>query len=200
MLSYPLWRIPPTLPESQPHHHSCSAYNLSVSLLSLFPSSAFGGLSSAIISPLLPFVRAPQHSHPFNLSCTQPLAQYFKLISKINFFNWSAVDLQCRVNFCCRAPWFSYTHIYIHILFLNILFHYDLSQDIKYSSLGYTLGPCLLSILHIKVDLCSPPPRTPSLPEPPPPWQPPVCFLRPWFWFCAQRFAYFYTVGPKLSI
>ena len=26
--------------------------------------------------------------------------------------------------------------------FLNILFHYDLSQDTDYSSLGYTLGPC----------------------------------------------------------
>ena len=31
-----------------------------------------------------------------------------------------------------------------HILF-NILFHYGLSQDIKDSSLSYTVGPCCLS-------------------------------------------------------
>ena len=134
-----------------------------------------------------------QHPHPFNLSCMQPLAQYFKLILKINFFNWSAVDLPCCVNFCCTATWFSYTYLYICIIFLTILFHYDLSQDIKYSSLGYTLGPCLLSIRRIKAYVCSLQPPTPSLPELPPPWQPPVC---PWFWFCAQRFIHCYTVGP----
>ena len=37
----------------------------------------------------------------------------------------------------------------IHILF-QILFHYSLSQDIDYSSLCYTVGPCL-SILYILV-------------------------------------------------
>ena len=39
--------------------------------------------------------------------------------------------------------------IYIYIPF-PILFHYDLSQDIEYSSLCYTVGPCL-SILDIIV-------------------------------------------------
>ena len=38
----------------------------------------------------------------------------------------------------------SVIHIYIYILF-HILFHYDLSQDIEYSSLCYTVGPCCLS-------------------------------------------------------
>ena len=38
--------------------------------------------------------------------------------------------------------------------FFNILFHYGLSQEIGYSSLCYTVGPCCLSILYIKVYIC----------------------------------------------
>ena len=38
--------------------------------------------------------------------------------------------------------------IYIHIIFY-ILFYYDLSQDIEYSSLCYIIGPCCLFILNI---------------------------------------------------
>ena len=63
---------------------------------------------------------------------------FFKLI-----FYWSIVDL-CYVNFCCTANWLSYTHIYI-------LFHCDLSQDIEYSFLCYTVGPCCFSILYVIV-------------------------------------------------
>ena len=45
-----------------------------------------------------------------------------------------------------------YTHTYIYILFLfQILFHYRLLQDIEYSSLCYTVGPCCLSILYVVV-------------------------------------------------
>ena len=36
----------------------------------------------------------------------------------------------------------------------DILFHCGLSQDIEYSSLCYTIGPCCLSILHIVVCIC----------------------------------------------
>ena len=43
-----------------------------------------------------------------------------------------------------------YVHIYSHIY---TLFHYDLSQDIEYHSLCYTVGPCCLSILHIYTGL-----------------------------------------------
>ena len=43
-------------------------------------------------------------------------------------------------NFCCTAWWLSHTCISFHILF-----HYHFSQDIKSSSLSYTVGPCHLS-------------------------------------------------------
>ena len=29
------------------------------------------------------------------------------------YFNWSPVDLQCCVNYCCMAKWFSYSYICI---------------------------------------------------------------------------------------
>ena len=38
--------------------------------------------------------------------------------------------------------------------FFYILFHYGLSQDIKYCSLCYIVGPCCLSILYIMVYIC----------------------------------------------
>ena len=41
-----------------------------------------------------------------------------------------------------------YIYMYIHILF-HVLFHYGLSQEIGYSSLGYTVRPCCLSMLYI---------------------------------------------------
>ena len=40
--------------------------------------------------------------------------------------------------------------LYLNTLFY-ILFHYGLLQDIEYSSLCYTVGPCCLSILHVIV-------------------------------------------------
>lgn len=45
-----------------------------------------------------------------------------------------------------------YMHTYIHLF--NILFHYGLFQDIAGSSLGYTVGHCCLSILHMSVYKC----------------------------------------------
>ena len=53
------------------------------------------------------------------------------------------VDVQCCFSFRCTAKWFSYTYIYICFL-SKILFHYNLSQDIEYSSLCYTFLLCII--------------------------------------------------------
>ena len=63
----------------------------------------------------------------------------FNLLQPFFFCCWSIVDLQSCVNFYGTAKWFSYTYIYI---LFYILFQYSLSQDIEYSSLCYTVGPC----------------------------------------------------------
>ena len=47
----------------------------------------------------------------------------------------------------------SVIHIHIFILF-QILYPYRLLQNIEYSSLCYTVGPCALSILYIIVCVC----------------------------------------------
>ena len=62
--------------------------------------------------------------------------------------------------------------IHIETFFLKILFHYGLSQEIGYSFLCCTVGPCCLSILNVIV--CTYQPHTPSasLSLPPPSWQP----------------------------
>ena len=45
-------------------------------------------------------------------------------------------------------------HDLAHYVFFNILFHYDLLQDIEYSSLCCTIGLYCLSILFIVVCIC----------------------------------------------
>ena len=75
------------------------------------------------------------------------------------------VDLQCCINLCCIAKWFSYTYIYI---FFHILFHYNLSQDIEDSSLCYRVGPCCLCTLYMIVCICWPQTPRPSIPPPTP--------------------------------
>ena len=85
--------------------------------------------------------------------------RYF-FLSFFLFKSRRIVDLQCYVSFWYIAKQFSfiysvihkykYIYIYIYILF-HILFHYGLLQDIEYSSLCYTVGPCCLSILYIVI-------------------------------------------------
>ena len=66
-----------------------------------------------------------------------------------SFSNRSRVDLQCCVSFCCTAKWFSYTYIYSFSYSFPLLL-----QEIEYSSLCYTVGPCCLSILYIVGCIC----------------------------------------------
>ena len=78
-----------------------------------------------------------------------PITWLIGIATEIQFFwyemifkNQCLVDLQCCVNFCCPAKWFTCIYIFFHILF-----HYRLSQETGYSSLHYTEEPCCLSIL-----------------------------------------------------
>ena len=84
-------------------------------------------------------------------------------------YSWLTMLWNCStivaVNFCCTAKWFSYTYIYI---LFHILSSQDgLSQDIEYSSLCYTAGPCCLSILYIVICICSSQIPNSSLPNSP---------------------------------
>ena len=73
-----------------------------------------------------------------------------------------------------------YTYILFHILFL-----YDLSQDIEYSSLCYTVGRHCLSILYMSTSVNPLIPNSQShLPHYPPSWQPQICSLCLWVYFC----------------
>ena len=81
----------------------------------------------------------------FNCEILPLLSPYPLCILLYLFFYWSRVDLPCCASFRCTAKWFSYIYTF------QILFHYTLLQDIEYSSLCNTVGPCCLSILYIVV-------------------------------------------------
>ena len=87
-------------------------------------------------------------------TCSILLIMYFLSL------NWIIADLQCCVNFCCIEKWFIYTCTY---MLFHILFHYDLSQAIKYSFLGTTVAPHPSPVLGI-VRLCLLSPDSPSWP------------------------------------
>jgi len=54
-------------------------------------------------------------------------------------------------NWTQPSDWTKLMYIYMYIHSFHINFHYYLSQDIEYSSLCCTVGPCCLSILYIVV-------------------------------------------------
>ena len=101
----------------------------------------------------------------------------------VYLFYWSIVDLQCCVNCCYTAKWFRYIYVcvYIYNIYIYILFHYGLSQDIVYSSLCYTVGPCCLSIYQFAFANPKLPIHPSSIPTPP--WQPQICSLCSQKWF-----------------
>lgn len=85
------------------------------------------------------------------------------LISLFTFY-WSIAELQCYVTAVQENDSFIYVNfcIYINIYKLSnintviiwifyVLVHYGLLQDIKYSSLSYTVRLCCLSILYTPV-------------------------------------------------
>jgi len=74
------------------------------------------------------------------LSCLTVFFFYLKI------FYWG-INLQCCISFWCTIQWFNYTGIY------SYSFLYSLLQSIEYSSLCYTVGPCL-SVLNIIVCIC----------------------------------------------
>ena len=61
----------------------------------------------------------------------------------------------------CQTPFSLFITILILYILFQILFPYRSLQDIEYSSLCYTVGPCCLSILYIVVCICQS--KTPNL-------------------------------------
>ena len=79
-----------------------------------------------------------QGSPTCKLICTLIVFQFQQAI----FFIEVQLIYKCCVNICCIAVIQLHTHTHTHIIFFNILFHCYISQNIEYSSLCYTVGPC----------------------------------------------------------
>ena len=65
-------------------------------------------------------------------------------IFQARVLDWGAIDFSIYIYI------YTYTHIYVYIFF-QVLFDYRFLEDIEYSSLCYTIGPCCLTILYIVV-------------------------------------------------
>ena len=69
------------------------------------------------------------------------------------------------VNYCCSAKWLTYTYV---CLLFYIPFHCGLSQNIKYSSLCYTVGLLFIHSISKSLHLLIPPSNSYPLPTPSP--------------------------------
>ena len=124
----------------------------------------WGDAGWGVIGPLFPGSFSPVLAlfKPLPCRCSGPchLGQSQQLLAQRH----SAGELIYIFKILLKYSWFtmlcliaavrpSDSVIHIYILF-HILFHYGLSQDIEYSSLCYTVGPCCLSIPYIIVCIC----------------------------------------------
>ena len=89
----------------------------------------------------------------------------------------------------------------IHVYILLNIHHYNLSQDIEYSSLCYTVGPYYLSILYVIVWSANPKLPIHLSPTSPPPWQLQVCFIRLWvcFYFLISSFMSYFRFHTEVT-
>ena len=107
-------------------------------------------------------------------------------VSSLTVARWADSLHPATSSHTCEAknpdtPQF-FIHIFLIHSFFYSLFHYGLSQHIKYSPLSRTVGPCL-SILNVLFCICQPQTPIPSL-SLSPPWQPQACSLCLWLYFC----------------
>ena len=66
---------------------------------------------------VLPTTRVIHREDEGRVSPGWELPFHFMLLGEEHvhsLLNWSVVDLQCCINYCCTAKWFSYTLIYTH--------------------------------------------------------------------------------------
>ena len=133
-----------------PYEKTCSILFISWLTLPAFPSHA---LCLFMQQPSLVLVK---HSlSPYSQKGLYTFSLFFCLSIASLFKNCiEVVDLWC-VNFFHTAKWLSFLYIYVYIYIpFHILFHYGVSQEIKYSSLCRIIGLCCLSILYIIVFIC----------------------------------------------
>ena len=96
------------------------------------------------------------HKPPYKVKELQTVT-IFLLLNFLNFI-WlllicnvvlhSTIQQNVQLYICVCVFMCVCVCVCMYILF-NILFHYGLSQDVGYRSLGYTVRPCCLSVLYI---------------------------------------------------